>query len=78
MATTKYTDQKWPVGGPCAGQSLSANGEYVGEQVGTPMQGANETAANADPFFAAHSTVRQGTLMPDAADKNFPAINAGT
>ena len=70
----KYKDTVWPSGSSIAGKNLSANGEYLGEQVGTPMQGKDETEANADPFFAAHGTIRQGTLTQDTADTNFPDL----
>lgn len=70
----KYKDTVWPSGSSIAGEGLSANGEYLGEQVGTPMQGKDETAANTDPFFAAHNTMRQGTMTQDAGDTNFPDL----
>lgn len=70
----KYQDTMRAAGTPQAGRPLAANGEYVGEQIGTPMQGKGETAANADPFSVAHATAWQGTLLQDAADANFPKV----
>ena len=73
----KYKDTVWPEGTPIAGNPLAANGEYLGEQLGAPLQATEETEANADPFFTAHNTVRQGTLTPDAQDTNFPVEDTG-
>lgn len=70
----KYKDTVWPSGSPIAGKQLAANGEYLGEQVGTPTQGSGETEANTDPFFTAHNTIRQGTMTQDAGDTNFPDL----
>ncbi len=67
----KYKDQSWPAGSPIAGEKLSANGVYTGQQEGTPMQGHGETAANANAYYTEHGTVRFGTAMQDAGDSNF-------
>lgn len=72
MANVKYKDQVFPEASPIAGEKLSANGVYTGQHKGTPMQGHGETAANADPYHVAHGIIRQGTIMQDAGDSNFP------
>ncbi|MDD3020942.1 MAG: InlB B-repeat-containing protein [Alphaproteobacteria bacterium] len=68
----KYKDQNWPEASPVAGEKLSANGIYTGQHKGSPMQGYGETAANADAYAVEHDTIRQGTVMQDAQDSNFP------
>jgi hypothetical protein len=74
MATdTKYQDQNWPTGSPIAGERLSANGFYTGNKLGTPTQGEGELENNADSYLVEHSIIRQGTILGDAADSNFPA-----
>ena len=68
----KYKDTKWTGGTPIDGEMLSANGIYTGQQKGTPMQGKDETAANADAYYTEHETVHFGTIMQDAQDTNAP------
>lgn len=63
----KYKDQTLS-----SGEQLSANGVYTGHQIGTPLQGDSEAAANADAYHVPHSTVRQGTIAQDAQDNKFP------
>ena len=70
MANVKYKDQEWAVGTPIAGEQLSANGVYTGQQGPTPMQGHGETTA--DPYHVAHGIIRQGTIMQDSGDEHFP------
>ena len=67
----KYKDTTWKEG-PAAGETLAVNGSYTGARVGTPMQGKDETEANALPFSAEKAAGRVGTLAQDAADANFP------
>lgn len=55
-----------------AGQRLSTNSHYTGEHMGTPMQDALNTEANADAHYVEANTVRYSTMMQDSADTSFP------
>lgn len=68
----KYKDTKWTGGTPIDGEQLSANGIYTGQQVGTPMQGKDETEANDDTYYTEHETAHFGTIMQDAKDTKAP------
>lgn len=68
----KYKDTKWTGGTPIDGEQLSVNGIYTGQQVGTPMQGKDETEANDDTYYTEHETTHFGTIMQDAKDTNAP------
>ena len=63
----KYKDQNLP-----NGETLSVNGYYPGNHMGTAAQGAGETDYNKDPHFVTRNTERQGTITQDAGDENFP------
>ena len=70
----KYENQVW--GEPIAGERLSTNGYYTGEQKGTPMQDALVEGAQ-----AAHSnevnTVHLGTITQDAIEGSMPTVVEG-
>lgn len=56
------------------GENVAANGIYVGQQIGKPMQDAKNTGANEDPYIVEHSTVHVGGITPDAQDSAFPDV----
>lgn len=68
----KYKDVKWTGGTPIDNEMLAANGIYTGQQVGKPMQGKGETAANDDPYYTEHNTVHMGSIAQYAKDSNAP------
>lgn len=69
----KYTDQTWTGGTPIDGETLSVNGYYTGEHLGTPLQGNCETEYNGDPHYTQHKTIRYGTILQDGSDgANMP------
>lgn len=71
----KYTDQKWTEPAVVAGETLSVNGHYTGEHLGTAMQDKMHTAVNNDPHCVEHGIVRYGTMMQDkASNANMPVV----
>lgn len=56
------------------GDNVAANGIYVGQQIGKPMQDAEGGDANNDPYIVEHSTVHVGGITPDAQDSSFPEV----
>lgn len=69
----KYGNVEWSSDSPAAGERLATAGEYTGHHKGSTMQDALEGTDN-EPYLRARETVRYGTLTPDAADDNFPAV----
>lgn len=69
----KYNNVDWAEGTPIEGERLATNGYYTGEHKGTVMQDAKNPEGNA-AHYAETKTVRLGTMMGDALDKNYPKI----
>jgi hypothetical protein len=69
--TVKYNNVDFGVDSPIKGERLATNGNYTGEHKGTPMQDA-KSVEGSRAHYVEGSIVRYGTLMQDAADKNFP------
>lgn len=63
----KYQNQVW--GEPIAGERLSTNGHYTGEQLGSVTQDAK---ASMTPHMVEESTVRLGTITQDAIEGSTP------
>lgn len=70
----KYANVDWAEGTPIAGERLATNGFYTGEHKGSVMQDAKSELANS-AHYVEGKTVRLGTMMQDAADENFPAVD---
>lgn len=68
----KYSDVNFPAGSPIAGERMATNGHYTGEFIGVPMQDAKNIEEANQPHYVESVVVRYGTMMQDAADKNFP------
>ena len=69
----KYNNVDWGEDTPIAGERLATNGNYTGEQKGTPMQDAKDTSANT-AHYVEGATVRLGTMIQDAIDTDFPTV----
>ena len=67
----KYENQVW--GEPIAGERLSTNGYYTGEQKGTVMQDAKAGGAVA-AHVVEENTIRLGTMMQDAIEGSMPKV----
>lgn len=65
----KYQNQVW--GEPIAGERLSTNGHYTGEQLGTVTQDA---LVEMQPHMVEDSTVRLGTITQDAIEGSTPEV----
>ena len=72
----KYNNVDWGEDTPIAGERLATNGHYTGEHKGTVLQDAVGNEATNAPHYVATATVRLGTMMGDAKDKNFPTVVA--
>lgn len=71
----RYKDVLWADGTPVEDEMLAANGYYIGQQKGTPLQDeADVVDANDDPYFSEHKTVRQGTALQDEEDDTLVRI----
>lgn len=68
----KYQNQVW--GEPIAGERLSTNGHYTGEQLGTVTQDALVTM---QPHMVEDSIVRLGTITQDAIEGSTPEVAEG-
>lgn len=65
----KYQNQVW--GKPIAGERLSTNGYYTGEQIGTVIQDAkHEVTAH----IVEDGTVHVGTMIQDAIEGSTPKV----
>ena len=73
MAQTKYVNKNWPGGSPISGERLATNGLYTGQHKGSVAQDYAEGADN-DPYVVERHTIRQGTLLGDYLDTNFPTV----
>lgn len=69
----KYQNQIW--GEPIAGERLSTNGHYTGEQLGTPTQDAKNSASNV-AHCVESAIVRYGTMMQDTVEGSTPEVVA--
>lgn len=69
----RYKNVDWAEGTPIAGERLATNGYYTGEHKGSVTQDAKDASANV-AHYAEGATVRLGTMMQDAGDANFPAV----
>lgn len=67
----KYENQIW--GAPIAGERLSTNGHYTGEQKGTPIQDAKVSGVQA-AHGVEEGIVRLGTIMQDAIEGSMPKV----
>ena len=65
----KYQNQVW--GEPIAGERLSTNGHYTGEQIGTVIQDA-KCAMTA--HMVEDGIVRIGTMIQDAIEGSTPKV----
>lgn len=65
----KYQNQVW--GEPIAGERLSTNGHYTGEQLGTVTQDAKATMT---PHIVEEAIVRLGTMTQDAIEGSTPEV----
>lgn len=63
----KYQNQVW--GEPIAGERLSTNGHYTGEQLGSVTQDAK---AEMTAHYVESATVRLGTITHDAIEGSTP------
>lgn len=72
----KYKDVNWGADTPINGERMATNSHYTGEHKGSVMQDALEPDANV-PHMVEKNMVRYGTIMGDAIDPNFPAIDTG-
>jgi hypothetical protein len=71
----KYKNQVWGATTPIAGERLSTNGYYTGEQRGTAIQDAlvdGTTAAK----LAESNAVHIGTVLQDAIADSTPDVEA--
>ena len=72
----KYQNQVW--GEPIAGETLSVNGHYVGEHLGTPTQDALGTdTTNKNPRYVESNTIRYGTITQDKIAGSTPTKVTG-
>ena len=72
----KYNNVDWGSDTPIAGERLATNGHYTGEHIGTPMQDAKGNSESNAAHYREVGIVRMGTMMQDAADKNYPTKKA--
>lgn len=67
----KYQNQIW--GEPIAGERLSTNGHYTGEQLGSVTQDAKCTMK---AHMVEENIVRYGTMTQDAIEGSTPEVVA--
>ena len=66
----KYQNQVWAE--PIAGERLSTNGHYTGEQVGSPLQDAKDSVN--DAYAVENNTIRYGHMTQDAVEGSTPKV----
>ena len=78
--SVRYENQLWGEGTPIAGETLSVNGHYVGEHLGTRTQDAKpkNTLENSYPHYIETKTTRYGTITQDAIPGSTPTVKAQT
>ena len=65
----KYQNQVW--GEPIAGERLSTNGHYTGEQLGSVLQ---DDLVEMTAHMVEDATVRLGTMTQDAIEGSTPEV----
>ena len=71
----KYQNEVWGEDTPIAGERLSTNAFYTGQQLGTVLQDA--TSSDTDqPYHNELNTTHLGTVLQDAVGKN--PVKVGT